>query len=170
MLQQARRAAQTVTNDWMPVGGISIPGVQIKKIRNVAIRSGLLTECFRPESFSPPFAAAHIVHMSLLPGGISSRHCHREQSDVIVAIRGQLRVGIYDDRGDSPTHGAFRLLHVNVARPTAILVPPLVWHAIKNPAAEEAAYIVVNDRIFQHEEPDDWTLPSGSDAIPYSLD
>ena len=170
MLAQARRASQTVTSDWMPIGAVSIPGVQIKEIKNVAIRSGLLTECFRPEWFDPPFQAAHVVHMALLPGGLSSWHCHRTQADVIVAVRGQLRIGVYDDRSDSPTYKAFRLLNVSVARPVAIQVPPLVWHAIKNPTGQEAAYIVVNDRVFNYEEPDDWILPRDSDAIPHSLD
>lgn len=170
MIPQARRAPQTVTSDWMPVGGPAIPGVQIKEIRNVTIRSGVLTECFRPEWFDPPFPAAHVVHMALLPGGLSSWHCHRQQSDVIVPIRGQLRIGVYDDREDSPTYKSFRLLHVSAARPVAILVPPLVWHAIRNPSGESAAYVVVNDQPFHYAEPDDWILPPGSDAIPFTLD
>lgn len=170
MLAQARRAPQTVTSDWMPVGGIAIEGVQIKEIRNVTIRSGILTECFRPEWFTPPFAAAHVIHMALLPGGVSSWHCHKRQADVIVPVRGQLRIGVYDDREDSPTYKAFQMLHVSVARPVAIRVPPLVWHGIKNPTGQEAAYIVVNDIVYEYDEPDDWTLPSGCDAIPHSLD
>jgi dTDP-4-dehydrorhamnose 3,5-epimerase len=170
MIDQARRAPQTVTSDWMPLGGPAIDGVQIKEIRNVTVRSGVLTECFRPEWFTPPFPAAHVVHMALLPGGLSSWHCHREQSDVIVPILGQLRIGVYDDREDSPTYKAFRLLHVSAARPVAIRVPPLVWHAIKNPTGESAAYIVINDQPYHYAEPDDWILPPGSDAIPFTLD
>lgn len=170
MLEQARRAKQTVTSYWMPIEPVAIAGVHLKEIKNVPIRSGVLTECFRPEWFDPPLQAAHVVYMSLLPGGLSSWHCHRTQNDVIIGVRGQLRIGIYDDRVDSPTYKQFQMLHVSVSRPVAIQVPPLVWHAIKNPTGSEAAYIVVNDQPFHYEEPDDWTLPRGSDAIPYSLD
>ena len=170
MIEQAIQAPQTVTSDWNPVGRPAIEGVQVKEMKNVIIRSGILTECFRPEWFEPPFHAAHVVHMSLLPGGLSSWHCHQRQSDVIVAVRGQVRVGLYDDRSGSPTYRSFTLLNASVARPMAIRVPPLVWHAIKNPSADEAAYIVVNDEPFRYEAPDDWTLPPGSQAIPYRLD
>lgn len=170
MLEQARRAPQTVDRDWMPIAPIGIGGVHIKELKNVVIRSGILTECFRPEWFDPPFQAAHVIYMSLLPGGVSSWHCHRQQADVIIPIRGQLRIGIYDGREDSPTYKEFRKLHVSVARPVAIQVPTLVWHAIRNPTNEEAAYIVVNDQPYHYEEPDDWILPAGSSAIPHSLD
>ena len=43
-------------------------------------------------------------------------------------------------------------------------------HAIKNPSSQEAAYIVVHDQPYNYEEPDDWLLPPGSDAIPFALD
>jgi dTDP-4-dehydrorhamnose 3,5-epimerase len=170
MLDQARRAPQTVTADWTPLKPPGIEGVKIKEIKNVVIKSGVLTECFRPEWFGSSFQAAHVVYMALLPGGLSNWHCHRRQSDVIIAIRGQLRIGMYDDRPESASYKAFVTLNVSVARPSAILVPPLVWHAIKNPSGEEGAYIVVNDEVFHYDEPDDWTLPPGSDAIPCRLD
>ena len=145
-------------------------GVQVKEMKNVVIRSGVLTECFRPEWFDAEFHAAHVVYMAVLPGGLSSWHCHKRQNDVIVPVRGQLRIGLYDDRPESATYGNFSLLHASVARPMALRVPPLVWHAVKNPTGEEAAYIVVNDEVFNYSEPDDWILPPGSDAIPYRLD
>lgn len=170
MLEHARRAPQTVTADWNPVAQQEIAGVQLKEMKNVVIRSGVLTECFRPEWFHPPFQAAHVVYMALLPGGISSWHCHRRQNDVIVTVRGQLRIGLYDDRPESATYKSFSQMNLSVARPKAVRVPPLVWHAIRNPTGEEAAYIVVNDEVFNYEEPDDWILPPGSDAIPHRLD
>ncbi len=170
MLDEARPSSQTVTADWMPVDRRLFQGVQIHEIKNVVIRSGILTECFRPEWFEPAFVPAHAVYMALLPGGISSWHCHRRQCDVIVAVRGQLRIGLYDDRPDSATYQSFSMLHSSVARPSALYVPPLVWHAIRNPTADEAAYLVLNDEPFNYEEPDDWTLPPGSEAIPFRLD
>ena len=170
MLDQARRAPQTVTSDWEPLEPIGISGVQIKEIKNVVIRSGVLTECFRPEWFEGTFEARHVVYMALLAGGLSSWHCHRRQRDVIIPVVGQLRLGLYDGRPDSGTTGCFKALNVSVQRPAAIEVPTLVWHAIKNPTGEPAAYIVVNDEPYRYEEPDDWILPSGSAAIPHSLD
>jgi dTDP-4-dehydrorhamnose 3,5-epimerase len=170
MLSEARRAPQTVTSDWVPVKKQTVEGVQIIEIKNIAVRSGLLTECYRPEWFHPRLEAAHVVHMALMPGGLSSWHCHHEQNDAIIAVRGQLRIGLYDDRPESPTYKLFELLHVSIARPTIIHVPPLVWHAIKNPTGEEAAYVVINNLVYDYALPDDWTLPPGSTAIPHTLD
>jgi len=170
MLDEARRAPQTVTADWDLVQPTSIQGVQVKQIKNMVIRSGILTECYRPEWFEDPFQAGHVVYMALIGGSIASWHCHHRQRDVIIPVRGQLRIGLYDDRPESPSYQCFKTLNVSVARPLALYVPPLVWHAIKNPAGEEAAYIVVNDRPYHYEEPDDWILPPGSAAIPHNLD
>jgi dTDP-4-dehydrorhamnose 3,5-epimerase len=169
-IAKARQARQTVTADWQPAEPLGIEGVQIKDIRNVVIRSGILTECYRPEWFEHGFQAGHVVHVSLMAGGVSWWHCHREQKDVIIAIGGQLRLGLYDDRPESPSFRTFRMLHLSVARPMAVMVPPLVWHALKNPTASPASYIVVNDQPFDYTQPDDWTLPPGSEAIPHSLD
>lgn len=170
MLDHARRAPATVTADWQPIEPSAIHGVQIKEIKNVAIRSGVLTECYRAEWFENPFLAGHVVYMALIAGGMSSWHCHRRQRDVIVPVSGQLRLGLYDDREDSPTYRRFKMLHLSMSRPMAVRVPPLVWHAIKNPTSEPAAYIVMNDEPYRYDEPDDWILPPGSAAIPHSLD
>ena len=86
------------------------------------------------------------------------------------SIDGQLRLGLYDDRPDSSSYRSFRMLNLAISRPVAVEIPPLVWHAIKNPASETAAYIVVNDQPYRYEDPDDWTLPAGSEAIPYTLE
>jgi len=169
-LDQARPAPQTVTSDWESVTPEAIPGVQIKEIRNVVIRSGVLTECYRPEWFDEPFLAGHVVFMALMAGGMSSWHCHRRQNDVIVPVSGQLRLGLYDDRPESVGYRCFKLLNLSVSRPMAVRIPPFVWHAIKNPTVEPASYIVVNDEPYRYESPDDWILPPGSKAIPHTLD
>lgn len=89
---------------------------------------------------------------------------------MIIPVEGQMRVGIYDDRADSPSFETFRALEIAAARPVAIYVPSGVWHAIKNPTSESAAYVVVNDKPFDYEEPDDWTVSMGSHEFPYDLD
>lgn len=107
MIDQAKRAPQTLDADWNPVAPPSIDGVAIKEIRNVTVRSGVLTECYRPEWFGTDSPAGHVVYMNILPGGISNWHCHKNQTDVIVAVRGQLRIGLYDDRPESRTYREF---------------------------------------------------------------
>lgn len=69
MLEQARRAVQTVDRDWMPVAPIGIGGVHLKELKNVVIRSGILTECFRPEWFAPPPVPGGARHLHVIAAG-----------------------------------------------------------------------------------------------------
>src|SRR5262245_46788326 len=132
-LDEARCAPQTVTAEWESVAPLGIEGVQVREIKNVVIRSGLLTECYRPVWFEDPFQAGHVVYMALMEGGESSWHCHRRQSRVIVPVSGQLRMALYARRPGSSGYGCFTLWRRSLARPMAVRVPRLVWQGIKHP-------------------------------------
>lgn len=170
MLQQARRAAQTVTSEWVPVRDVGIAGVTLREVKNVVIRNGVVTELFRPEWFDPPQPVGHVTFVTLLPGRMTAWHCHRAQNDIIFTVRGHLRIGLYDDRPDSPTYRASMVLHASPLRPGYVTVPAGVWHAVKNLSDGDSAYVVLSDVPYRYEEPDDWIIPEGSDAIPVSLD
>lgn len=162
----AKQPSQTVTAEWEYLSNDSIQDVMIKEIKNVILHNGCLTELFRPEWIPQGFTVRHVVHVAMLPKTTSSWHCHFEQNDLIICIRGQLKIGLYDDRLSSSTHSKTSVINVSNLRPTLLQVPTGVWHAIKNPASDEAAYIVLNDQPFNYEQPDDWILPSESDVIP----
>ena len=170
MLEQARRAPVTMTEKWQPVGQMQIAGLEVHEIKNVIFRNGVLTELFRDEWFDPPLAVRHIVHVAMLPGATSTWHCHKSQRDIIFPVRGQFRVGLYDDRPESPTYRASAVINAGVMRPGYYFVPPGVWHALKNPTHETAAYVVINDEPYMYDDPDDWILPVGAAAIPCKLD
>jgi dTDP-4-dehydrorhamnose 3,5-epimerase len=170
MLEQARRAPATMTEDWQPVAQPKIAGFALREIKNVVFRNGVLTELFREEWFDPPMTVRHAVHIAMIPGGITSWHYHKSQRDIIVPVQGQIRLGLYDDRPESPTRGTSLVLHIGIMRPTCYHVPPGVWHSLKNPTQEFAAYVVLNDETYVYDDPDDWILPAGAPAIPCKLD
>jgi dTDP-4-dehydrorhamnose 3,5-epimerase len=170
MHESARRAPPTMSHDWLPVGQPTIQGLQIREVRNVVYRNGVLTELFRSEWFDPPFSVAHAVYVAMLPQSSSTWHCHAHQQDVLFPVQGQLRLGFYDDREDSPTYRTSLVVNASIMRPTYVVVPPGVWHALRNPTHEAAAYVVFNDQPYVYDAPDDWILPVGADAIPCSLD
>lgn len=167
VLDRAPRAPQTVRADGSTVRRL-IEGARWIDTRAVVTRNGLVTEVFRPE-WVEGFAVRNAAYCTLLPGAASAWHCHRGQSDLVVPLSGQLKVALYDDRPESKTHGQVDELFVNPARPGALLVPPGVWHGIKNVDGAGSAYVVFNDQPFVHEAPDDWVLPPTSDLIPYRL-
>lgn len=83
-------------------------------------------------------------------------------------MSGQIRIGLYGTREASPTHGAECTINFNLHRPRYVLVPQGVWHALRNASpAEPASDVVINDLVYEYEDPDDWTL---APEIPVSLD
>jgi dTDP-4-dehydrorhamnose 3,5-epimerase len=170
MLADARQAKQTVTADWEPLAAPAVAGVLIKDVKNVVLRNGLLTELYRSDWFGDELQARHITLVTLLPGHVSQWHMHREQKDIVFPIRGHIKAGLFDDRESSPTYRASLTAVFNLHRPRYLFIPPGVWHALKNVGSEEAAYIVVNDCVFDYANPDDWLLPAGAPQIPVDMD
>jgi dTDP-4-dehydrorhamnose 3,5-epimerase len=168
-LREMTRAKATVTSDWDPVAPPPIDGVALSDVKNVVFAGGVLTELFR-EEWAPDFPLKHVLHVTMLPGQLTQWHCHKEQNDLIFPVRGQIRIGLYDDRAESPTRGAGCILNFNIARPRHLFVPKGVWHALKNASpGAEAAYVVMNDVEYDYDHPDDWTLAPGSPDIPISM-
>lgn len=164
------QAKASVTSSWDPINPPPIDGLVLTDVKNVVYKSGVLTEVYRSEWFED-FPVRHIIHVSLVAGETTQWHCHKRQRDIIFPIRGQIRIGFFDSRPDSPTNGKGCVLNFNLHRPRYIDVPPGVWHSLKNVSpSEEAAYIVVNDIVYEYDEPDDWTLTKDAPEIPVSLD
>lgn len=164
------QASQTVDASWNPIAPIPIEGIRLVDVKNMITKGGALTEIYRPEWFKGEFDVQHVVHVSVLPGYTSKWHCHHIQADIVFPVRGYLRIGFYDGRRQSPTAGKSFVGTFSLLRPQYVVVPVGVWHAIRNIGSEEAAYIVLNDRPFDYQRPDDWLLPAGSDDIPVCLD
>lgn len=47
-----------------------------------------------------------------------------------------------------------------------VVVPPGVWHALRNESGQAAGYLNIIDELYVHEEPDNWRLTPGSKEIP----
>ncbi len=164
------QARQTVTAEWDPINPPPIEGVRVVDVKNVIYRGGVLTELYRPEWFADESPISHVVHVSILPGATTQWHCHHNQRDIVFPVRGQIRIGLYDSRPQSPTKGAGCVLHFNLHRPRYLVIPTGVWHALRNTGTDEGVYVVLNDIAFEYEDPDDWTLATGSPDIPVSMD
>jgi dTDP-4-dehydrorhamnose 3,5-epimerase len=51
-------------------------------------------------------------------------------------------------------------------RPVLVIIPPGVWHALRNESGEPAGYLNVTDQLYTHDEPDNWRLAPRSTEIP----
>ncbi len=165
MLDAARKDGQSVTPQGDLLGQIRIDGVKIAPLTPVLTRNGATIETFRRDGPFEGFEPQQINYCPLRPHHVSDWHMHRTQRDVIIPVMGEIVVGLYDDREGSPTQGASMTFRASERRMAALLVPNGVWHALKNPDSELAAYVVLNDRMYIHADPDDWRLKRDEPAL-----
>jgi dTDP-4-dehydrorhamnose 3,5-epimerase len=169
MSDEAQRDPQTVTGDGRDAGAARIDGVQLREARNVLTRSGTLLEVFRADWPEVAIAPAQVNWVMLWPGGVTDWHRHELQTDHLFVVSGNIKLCLYDDRPGSPTAGVANTFRVGELRPTLVIVPPGVWHGLRNETGERAGYVNYFDHLYVHEEPDNWRLPHDTPAIPCRL-
>lgn len=161
-----RKDGQTV----IPGGRRSAPpriaGLEIVPLGNVLTRSGVLLELFRTDWPSVRIVPHQINWVQMLPGGITDWHRHTRQADHLVAVSGIIKLALWDGRNGSPTHNETDIIRFGGLHPVLVIVPPGVWHALRNEGGEPAGYINVFDQLYDYEHPDNWRLDAASPGIP----
>ena len=143
-----------------------IAGVAIHELGNVLTRSGCLTEIFRSDWLDPTLVVQQVNWVMMNPGGVTDWHCHAEQVDHIVGVGGTIKLAIWDDRETSPTRGATEIVRIGAMRPVLVVVPPRIWHGLRNESGTAAGYINLIDRVYAYEQPDNFRISPGSREIP----
>ena len=165
MLKASRKDGQTVTPGGDLLGQDRIDGVLVAGIRPVLTRSGATIETYRADGPFTGFEVRQVNVCPLRPNHTSDWHMHRVQNDVVVPLTGEIQLGLYDDREDSPTKGASLALRVSPLRMAAVYIPHGVWHALKNAGADPASYMVLTDQMYMHTNPDDWRVARDEPAL-----
>ncbi len=165
VLEAARKDGQTATPDGELVSQDRIEGVRTARLNPILTGSGVTLEAFRRQDAFPDHDPQQINYCILRPSARSDWHMHRDQNDLIIPLSGEVHIGIFDDREDSPSQGRSMVVKTSRMRMLAVLVPRGVWHALKNAGAEEASYIVLTDRKYIHADPDDWRLKHQEPAL-----
>ena len=164
----AEQDRQTVAADWSSTAPL-IDGVRTIEVRNVVTQNGITTEVFRRDWPLGEAEITHAIHVHLRAGALSGWHSHRLKTDHLFVVSGLIRAVLYDDRPDSPTRGMVNELFLSHARPQLVVIPPLVFHALQVLGSEPAAFVNYFDHLYQHDDPDDFRVPIGAPAIPYSF-
>jgi dTDP-4-dehydrorhamnose 3,5-epimerase len=165
LLGRATRDRQSITADWTPVRQL-IDGVTVVEIRSVPRRGGVLTEVFR-QDWLEHHKIAQVFQVMLSPGTLSAWHAHRHTTDRLFLASGSVTLAVFDSRSESPTAGLVNELHLSIARPQLVVIPPGVWHGIIASGSEPALVLNLPDRAYAYEEPDHWRLPPDTPEIPY---
>jgi dTDP-4-dehydrorhamnose 3,5-epimerase len=158
---------QTVDAQWRLVDEPSIDGVTVTEIRPVPNASGFLTEIFRDSWGLANLDVRSVFQRSLHPGAISGWHAHAVTTDRLFCGVGSVEVSLFDGREDSPSTGTLWHRVIAEQRPALIVIPPGVWHAVKNLAPTTAMVLNLVDHPYSYEEPDHWRLPLANEFIPH---
>lgn len=162
----AKKDRQSVTADWQFLVPV-IDGVVTREVKHVIKGDGSwLTEVFRQDWLVDDLGIEQVFQNALQPGAVSGWHAHRFVTDRIFVNLGTLRIGLYDAREASATHGMTNQFTLGDHRPALIVIPPGVWHAVANPGNELSSLLNLVDRAYTYEDPDHWRLPIDTPLIP----
>jgi dTDP-4-dehydrorhamnose 3,5-epimerase len=143
-----------------------ISGVVIHDLGNVMTRSGFMTEVFRTDWPVVGITVRQVNWVELNPGAVTDWHVHAGQTDHLVGVNGNIKLVLWDNRDASATKGATEIVRIGAIRPVMVIVPPGVWHGLRNESGAPAGYLNMIDALYQHDRPDNWRLPPRSSEIP----
>lgn len=143
-----------------------IEGVKIKHLKPIPDERGRLMEMLRcDDDIFEKFGQIYLT--TAYPGVIKGWHCHRKQFDNLCAVRGMVKLVMYDGREDSPTFKQLQELYLGEHSPLLASVPPMVYHGFKCVGLEEALVINCPTEPYDRENPDEIKLPPDTEEIPY---
>ncbi len=146
-----------------------IEGVRIEQVRWKPDERGRLAELFRAdEDDLPPFGQVHVT--TVLPGAIKGWHRHRRRTDVLAVVSGMVRLGLFDERGESRTRGELMELFLGDHQPLRVTIPPGVWFGLKGYGEKEAIVVVLTDRPRDPKDPDEERWHPVANEIPFDWD
>ena len=159
----------SITADWSPSSRQLIDGVHVIEVKNVMTAHGHLTEIYRDDWGLEPGHVGQVFQSMLAPGSITAWHAHAVTTDRLFAQTGTVFVALYDARPDSSTNGLVNTFRIGALRPTLLVVPPRVWHGVKNVSGDGALLLNIVDHPYQYEDPDHYRLDVDSEKIPFDI-
>ncbi len=143
-----------------------IEGVRVKPLRMIPDERGRLMELLRADD--EIFIKFGQVYMTTVyPGVVKAWHYHKKQYDNFVAVRGMIKLVLYDPREDSPTRGEINEFFLGDWNPQLVQIPPGVYHGFKCISETEAIVINIPTEVYDHAQPDEYRLDPHKGGIPY---
>ena len=143
-----------------------IEGVHIKKLKFIEDDRGKLMEVVRNDDpFYTGFGQAYVT--TAKPGIVKAWHYHRIQDDNIALVSGKIRLGLYDAREDSKTHGEVMDITTDEEGPVLIHIPKGVFHGFKGLGDRESMVMNVPTEVYNHENPDEFRVDPFENDIPF---
>lgn len=145
-----------------------IEGVETKGLQVNVDERGHLVEVFRDDWNLYDQHPAMSYFSMTYPGVVRAWHRHlRGQIDHFVCPKGRIKIGIYDDRTDSPTQGELNTFVVGEHNQMAVRIPGSCWHGFKAIGDEPALLLNFPTNLYDYDDPDEERLPHDTDRIPF---
>jgi dTDP-4-dehydrorhamnose 3,5-epimerase len=146
-----------------------IEGVQTKNLTRHVDERGYVMEILRSdEAIYQKFGQVYIS--ASFPGLIKAWHCHKIQTDYFCCIAGNLKIGMYDGREDSPTYGETQTIVIGELSPMVVSIPPGVWHGFRAVGNQTAVVVNIPTEVYRADQPDELRIPVDDPSIPYTWD
>jgi dTDP-4-dehydrorhamnose 3,5-epimerase len=143
-----------------------IDGVVVTPLKLLPNEKGRLMEVQRRDDpHFPGFGQVYVTQS--FPNVVKAWYRHRVQVDQIAAITGLVRLVLFDDRPDSPTHGTVNDIVMGELAPKLVLIPPGIWHGFKAVGETGAFLLHLNNEPFRFDQPDEERIPANSEDIPF---
>lgn len=157
---------QTVTPDGVPVAA-RIADVVIRPAVTHLDERGEVCEVYSPAWDIHPEPMVYAYLIGIRPGQVKGWVVHRLQDDRLFSAFGTVKLVLYDDRAESPTHGMLNEMCFGERHRALIVIPKGVYHAVQNVGDVDAALFNLPTQPFDHARPDKYRLPLDTDRIPY---
>ena len=160
---------QTVSPEGEPIAQ-RIAGVVIHRRPLQEDERGELVEIYSPEwgIHSHPLVYAYFV--SIRPRQIKGWVLHKLQDDRLFFLGGVIRIALFDDRPDSPTYHMLNVFVMSERNRGLVIIPKGVFHALKNIGTDDASFVNLPTRPYNHADPDKYRLPVKNDLIPFAFE
>jgi dTDP-4-dehydrorhamnose 3,5-epimerase len=140
-----------------------LPGVVVKPLKRFFDERGSFSEVFRKD-WKDLFGSDNISQSNLsitYPGVIRAWHRHlRGQTDYFLALKGTIKIGIYDDQTQELNEIVSSGMNLQVVR-----VPGHFWHGFKSVGDEQAMLLYFTTNLYDPADPDEERRPWNDPAL-----
>ena len=146
--------------------GELIEGVEVRRGKVLSDERGRLGEIMRADDrWFEKFGQVYFT--TTYPGVVKAWHYHKKQTDHFYVIKGMVKVGLYDDRKDSPTGGTVNEVYLGEHCPGLVRIPPGIQHGWMCVGQTEAYIVNVVSEMYNYAEPDEFRTHPHDNHIPY---
>jgi dTDP-4-dehydrorhamnose 3,5-epimerase len=141
-----------------------VEGVRINPLLQIPDERGKVMRMLRrTDDFYQEFG--EVYFSVVFPGVIKGWHRHRRMTLNYAVPFGRIKLVLYDDRPQSPTHGVVQEIFLGQDNYSLVQVPPMIWNGFKGCGVTEA--IVCNCATIVHDPDEIERLDPLSNHIPY---